>query len=58
VINLIGKDKVQVLVEEYDMKILVPLLVVGYLGHLLTSPRDPLVLDDSLYGEPTSMKAF
>ncbi len=59
-IDLIGKDKVQVLVEEYDTKILVPLLVVviKFLGHMPTSPRDPLVLDDSLFGEPMSMRAF
>ncbi len=58
-IDLIGKDKVQVLVEEYDTKILVPLLVVviKFLGHMPTS-RDPLVLDDSLFGEPMSMRAF
>jgi hypothetical protein len=59
VIDLIGKDKVQVLVEEYDTKILVPLVVVviKFLGHMPTSPRDLLVLDDSLFGEPTSMRA-
>jgi hypothetical protein len=40
VIDLIGKEKVQVLVEEYDTKILVPLLVVviKFLGHMPTSP--------------------
>ncbi len=58
-IDLIGKDKVQVLVEEYDTKNLVPLLVVviKFLGHMPTSLRDSLVLDDSLFGEPTSMRA-
>jgi hypothetical protein len=58
VIDLIRKDKVQVLVEEYDTKQLVPLLVVviKFLGHMPTSPQDPLVFYDSLFNEPTSMK--
>ncbi len=52
---LIGKDRGWVFVEEYDTKILIPLLVVVF---KLLSPNDAnllpqepnLVLDDSLFG--------
>ncbi len=58
---LIGKDRAWVLVEEYDTKILIPLLVVVF--RLLNPddeillPQEPnLVLDDSLFGVIASTK--
>jgi len=54
VANLIRKHRAQVLVE-YDKKNLVPLLVVVFKSfypcHLQTPLPNPLVLDDSLFGE-------
>jgi len=58
---LIGKGKAWVLVEEYDTKILIPLLVVVF---KLFSPNDAnllaqepnLVLDDSLFDVIASTK--
>jgi hypothetical protein len=56
-----GKDRTWVLAEEYDTKILIPLLVVVFRlfslddGNLL--PQEPnLVLDGSLFGVITSIE--
>jgi hypothetical protein len=55
VVNLIGKDRAWVLVEEYDQKKLVLLLVVFFkslnLGHSQPPLPNPLVFNDLLFGE-------
>ncbi len=60
VVNLIGKDITWVLMEEYNKKKLIILLVVVFksfsLGHPQTLPLDALVPNDSLFNEPTSME--
>jgi hypothetical protein len=60
VANLIRKDRTHVLVEEYEKKKLVPLLVVVFKSFYPCYPQtplpNPLVLDDLLFGESTSIE--
>jgi hypothetical protein len=58
VTNLIGRDKTHVIMDEYDSKILIPMLVVVFKclnpSLVKTPPPQTHVEDESLFGVPAS----